>query len=116
MWIADRKKGDDVLALIDAVALSGRSGIELATLLSRVSLRSIRVEKLLRKHTDYFIRVGSVDKFTINRFGKLRGSVEHIVADVEQSCKQNEKRRNMSFILTTLVGLLLSVIGFMSLD
>ena len=56
MPIAGRKEADDVLALVHAVAPSGRSGIELDTLAPRVSIASNRVEKLLQRHADYFVR------------------------------------------------------------
>ena len=91
MPIADRKEADDVLALVHAVAPSGRLGVELDTLAPRVSIASNRVEKLLRRHADYFVRVGDTRKFALNRFGKFEGSAERIIVDVEQSYKQSKK-------------------------
>jgi len=104
MPIANRKEADDVLALVRAVVPSGRSGVELDTLAPRVSIASNRVEKLLRKHADYFVRVGDARKFTLNRFGKFEGSAERIIVDVEQSYKQS-KRGNIA-ILVILVCML----------
>ena len=101
MPIADRKEADDVLALVHAVAPSGRSGIELDTLAPRVSIASNRVEKLLRRHADYFVRVGDARKFALNRFGKFEGSAERIIVDVEQSYKQS--KRGFITILIILV-------------
>ena len=91
MPIANRKEADDVLALVHAIAPSGRSGIELDTLAPRVSIASNRVEKLLRRHSDYFVRVGDARKFALNRFGKFEGSAERIIVDVEQSYKQSKR-------------------------
>ncbi len=91
MPIVNRKEADDVLALVRAVVPSGRSGVELDTLASRVSIASNRVEKLLRKHADYFVRVGDARKFALNRFGKFEGSAERIIVDVEQSYKQSKR-------------------------
>ncbi len=68
MPIADRKEADEVLALVRAIAPSGRAGIELATLVSRVRITPSRAEKLMQKHADYFVRVGGEQKFTLNRF------------------------------------------------
>ena len=90
MPIVNRKEADDVLALVRAVAPSGRSGVELDTLAHRVSIASNRVEKLLRRHADYFVRVGDARKFSLNRFGKFEGSAEHIIVDVKKSYTQSK--------------------------
>ena len=90
MPVKNRKEADDVLALVHAIAPSGRSGIELDTLAPRVPIASNRVEKLLRRHADYFVRVGDTRKITLNRFGKFNGSVERIIADVEQKYKRSK--------------------------
>lgn len=110
MPIADRKEADDVLVLVHAVAPSGRSGIELDTLAPRVSIASNRVEKLLGRHADYFVRVGDARKFALNRFGKFSGSAERIIADVEQSYKRSERHRTAILVLVIiLVGVLSGV-------
>ena len=101
MPIVYRKEADDVLALVRAVAPSGRLGVELDTLAPRVSIASNRVEKLLRRHADYFVRVGDTRKFALNRFGKFEGSAERIIVDVEQSYKQS--KRGIIAILIILV-------------
>ena len=101
MPIVNRKEADDVLALVRAVAPSGRLGVELDTLAPRVSIASNRVEKLLRRHADYFVRVGDTRKFALNRFGKFEGSAERIIVDVEQSYKQS--KRGIIAILIILV-------------
>lgn len=108
MPIADRKEADDVLALVHAVAPSGRSGIELDTLAPRVSIASNRVEKLLRRHADYFVRVGDARKFALNRFSEFNGSAERIIADVEQSYKRSERHR---IAILVLVIILLGVLS-----
>ncbi len=106
MPIANRKEADDVLALVRAVVPSGRSGVELDTLAPRVSIASNRVEKLLRRHADYFVRVGDSREFALNRFGKFEGSAERIIVDVEQSYKRR-KRGNIAIliILVSMVAL-----------
>ena len=106
MPITNRKEADDVLALVHAVAPSGRSGIELDTLAPRVSIASNRVEKLLRRHADYFVRVGDARKIALNRFGEFNGSAERIIADVEQSYKRSERDRIVILVLVILVGVL----------
>ena len=98
MPIVYRKEADDVLALVRAVAPSGRLGVELDTLAPRVSIASNRVEKLLRRHADYFVRVGDARKFALNRFGKFEGSAERIIVDVERSYKQT-KRGNIAILV-----------------
>jgi len=45
----------------------------------------------LRRHADYFVRVGDARKFALNRFGKFEGSAERIIIDVEQSYKQSKR-------------------------
>ena len=98
MRIVNRKEADDVLALVRAVVPSGRSGVELDTLAHGVSMASNRVEKLLRRHADYFVRVGDARKFALNRFGKFEGSAERIIVDVEQSYKKS-KRGIIAFLI-----------------
>ena len=98
MPIVYRKEADDVLALVRAVAPSGRLGVELDTLAPRVSIASNRVEKLLLRHADYFVRVGDARKFALNRFGKFEGSAERIIVDVERSYKQT-KRGNIAILV-----------------
>lgn len=108
MLITNRKEADDVLALVHAVAPSGRSGIEPGTLAHRVFIESNRVEKLLRRHADYFVRVGDARKFALNRFGEFNGSVKRIIADVEQSYKRSERNRSVSLVLMISVMVVLS--------
>ncbi len=103
MPIADRKEADDVLALVRVVAPSERTGIGLSTLYSRVSINSTRVESLMQKHTEYFVRIGSEQKYALNRFGKLEGSAERIIVDVEQSYEQS-KRRNIAILIFFFSG------------
>jgi hypothetical protein len=106
MPITNRKEADDVLALVHAVAPSGRSGIELDTLAPRVPIASNRVEKLLRRHADYFVRVGDTRKITLNRFGKFNGSVERIIADVEQKYKRSKMAGIVIIVLIILLVVL----------
>ena len=81
----------------------------------RISLARTRVEKLLQKHTDYFVRVGGAPKFALNRFDKFNGSSERIIADVERSCKRAERSRTTVLILSA-VGALLGVVAMIFLD
>jgi hypothetical protein len=103
MPITNRKEADDVLALVHAVAPSGRSGIELDTLAPRVQIASNRVEKLLRRHADYFVRVGDSRKIALNRFGEFNGSAERITADVEQSYKRSARHKIVILVLIILL-------------
>lgn len=105
MPIADRKEADDVLALVRAVAPSERTGIGLSTLFSRVSIDSARVESLMQKQTNYFVRIGSEQKYALNRFGKFEGSAERIIVDVEQWYEQSKRRNIAILILLFLVVL-----------
>jgi hypothetical protein len=116
MVIADRKEADDVLTLVHAVAPSGRSGIELETLAPRVSIAPKRIKKLFRRHTDYFAKVGSAQKITLNRFSKFNGSAERIIADVEQSYKRSERHKIMILVLLSLAGALSGLSAWLSLD
>ena len=104
MPIADRKEADDVVAIVHAVAPSGRSGIELDTLAPRVSITSNRIEKLLRRHADYIVRVGDARKIALNRFGEFNGSAERIIADVEQSYKRSSRQKIAILVVLILVG------------
>ena len=111
MPIANRKEADGVLALVRVVAPSERTGIGLSTLISRVSIDSTRVESLMQKHTEYFVRIGSEQKYALNRFGKFEGSAERIIVDVEQSYKQSKRRNIAILILLFSAGAFLSNIA-----
>ena len=113
MPIANRKEADDVLTLVRAVAPAGRTGIGPLTLVPRVLMTSIRVESLLQRHTEYFVRVGGEEKYALNRFGKFKGSAERIIADVEQSYERSQKLIVTSLILS-LVGGLIGIISLVS--
>jgi len=103
MPIANRKEADDVLALVRVVAPSERMGIGLSTLYSRVSIDSTRVESLLQRHTEYFVRIGSEQKYALNRFGKFEGSAERIILDIEQSYKQSRHSIAILILLSAVV-------------
>lgn len=114
MPIADRKEADEVLALVRAIAPSGRAGIELATLVSRVRITPKRVEKLMQKHADYFVRVGGQQKFTLNRFGKYDGSAERIIADVQETYERHKKTRITILVLFAMIGAIASTVAAVS--
>jgi hypothetical protein len=103
--IADRKEADDVIALVHAVQPAGRTGIELATLTARVSIAPKRVERLLRRHSDYFVQIADEPKYALNRFRGFRGDADLIIAAVEQS-----HRRFARFQLIGLVLLLMAML------
>ena len=85
MKIADRKEADDVIALVHALEPAGRAGIELQSLVAHVPIAPKRAERLLRRHSDYFVKIADQPKYTLNRFHEFRGSAQLIIADVEQS-------------------------------
>ena len=116
MTIANRKEADDVIALVRTIEPLGRSGIEFSVLVLRVAIAPTRVERLLQKHTDYFVRVGGGQKFALNRFGQFDGSAERISADVERSYKQTARRRNIVLTLITAIAAMLSFINFLYSD
>jgi len=97
--VMDRKEADDVTALVRAIEPAGRAGIELQMLIARVQLPSSRIERLLRRHSDYFVQIADQSRFALNRFRKFRGSAELIVADVEQSYQRFAKMQLVGTIL-----------------
>ena len=104
MPIADRKEADEVLALVRAIAPSGRAGTELATLVARVRITPTRAEKLMHKHADYFVRVGGEEKFTLNRFSRFDGSAERIIDDVQETYERHQKNRITILVLLAIMG------------
>ncbi len=106
MQIADRKEADDVIALVHAIEPSGRVGIELPILITRTGIPPKRVERLLKRHSDYFVRVADEPKFTLNRFRESRGSPELIIADVERSYVRMTRRQIVASVLLLLSVLL----------
>ena len=107
MIIANRREADDLLKIVEAIVPSGRSGIEPPVLALRASLSPTRVERLLKKHTDYFVRVGSADKFVLNRFGGFEGSATRISDHIEKSYARNLRHRYVALLLIALMMLIL---------
>lgn len=114
MQIADRKEADDVIALVNAIQPSGRSGIELPKLVAGTGIPPKRVERLLKRHSDYFVRIADEPKYTLNRFRKFRGSPELVIADVESSYRRMTRRQVVALVLLCLSMLL--VLGTFILD
>jgi hypothetical protein len=104
--VADRKEADDVIALVRAIEPSGRAGIELPLLIARTGIPPKRVERLLKRHSDYFVRIADEPKYTLNRFREFRGSPELIIADVESSHRRMTRRQIVAPVLLLLSMLL----------
>lgn len=111
MQIADRKEADDVIALVNAIEPSGRAGIELPLLIARTGLPPKRVERLLKRHSDYFVRIADEPKYTLNRFRNFRGSSELIIADVDRSYMQTTRR----WVTVSILMFLLALLSFASM-
>lgn len=114
MQIADRKEADDVIALVHAIEPSGRAGIELPTLTARTGIPPKRVERLLKRHSEYFVRIADEPKYTLNRFRDFRGSAELVIADVERSYRRMTRRQLVTSVLLALSMLL--VLGSLILE
>lgn len=103
--IVNRKEADDVIALVRALEPAGRAGVPLQSLVARVPTAPNRIERLLRRHTDYFVQIADEPKYTLNRFGEFRGDADLIIADVEQS------QRRLSFL--QLIGSVLLLLAML---
>ena len=106
MQIADRKEADDVIALVRAIEPSGRAGIELPLLIARTGIPPKRVERLIKRHSDYFVRIADEPKYALNRFREFRGSPELVIADVERSYRRMTRRQIVASVLLLLSMLL----------
>ncbi len=106
MQVADRKEADDVIALVRAIEPVGRAGIELSILTARTRIPPKRVEHLLNRHSDYFVRIADKPKYALNRFREFRGSPELVIADVERSYRRMTRRQLVTSVLLVLSMLL----------
>ena len=106
MQIADRKEADDVIALVRAIEPSGRAGMELPLLIARTGIPPKRVERLIKRHSDYFVRIADEPKYALNRFREFRGSPELVIADVERSYRRMTRRQIVASVLLLLSMLL----------
>jgi hypothetical protein len=107
MKIADRKQADDVIALVRAIQPAGRAGIELQSLAARVPIPPKRVERLLRRHSDYFVQIADQPQYTLNRFGEFRGDADLIIADIEQSQRRFSRLQFAGSVLLLITILLM---------
>jgi len=105
--IADRQEADDVIALVHAVEPAGREGIELPTLIARVSIAPKRVERLLRRHSDYFVQIADEPKYALNRFREFRGDADLIIAAVKQSHRRFTRLQLIGSVLLLMTILLM---------
>ena len=87
MYVSGRKEADETVALVSLLSDAGRAGIDKSVLSTRLHLSADRLETLLKRHSEYFVQVGSSSSFALNRFGKFGGSADLIVSDIERSCK-----------------------------
>ncbi|MDJ0760844.1 MAG: hypothetical protein QNJ19_15735 [Woeseiaceae bacterium] len=87
MNVASRKEADSLIAAVSVLDRAGREGVALRSISARLGLPLDRTEKLLNRHTDYFVQVGSSGSYTLNRFGKFRGASQLISGDIEKSYK-----------------------------
>src|SRR5690606_29272364 len=107
--LTDRNERDEAAVLVRELALGDRGGIELTALAARVNLPTARVEKLLRRYPDYFVKVGHKSRFRLNPFGKFKGSTEQILVDIERSYNRRKHLQATSAVLAvvaTLIGLI----------
>lgn len=107
MSLANRRQVDDTGALVRELAPADKSGIGLTVLASRLNVPTDRIEALVRRHPDYFVRVGNESRYRLNQFGTLKGSAEQILVDIERSYDRSKHLQVMSVILAvvaTLVG------------
>lgn len=107
MQIADRKEADDVIALVRAIEPTGRVGIELPLLTARTRIPPKRIERLLRRHSDYFVRIADEPRYTLNRFSQFRGSPELVIVDVERSYRRFARLQLVGLVLMFLAMLLI---------
>jgi len=105
--IADRQEADDVIALVHAVEPAGREGIELPTLIARVSIAPKRVERLLRRDSDYFVQIADEPKYALNRFREFRGDADLIIAAVKQSHRRFTRLQLIGSVLLLMTILLM---------
>lgn len=87
MSITSKKESAEILGLVRVLESAGRTGIDLSKLSARVYLPSSRIEFLLKKYEQYFVRVGDTRQYALNRFGRFHGSAKLIAADIERSYK-----------------------------
>lgn len=85
MYVANRREANDLAVLVNALAGGPREGTSVHAVASQTGLSSQRVAQLLGKHTDYFLKVGGRESFTLNKFGKCKGSGAATLADIERS-------------------------------
>jgi len=107
MYLASRREVEEAVALVRELAPADRDGIGLTALASRLKVPTDRIELLIKRHPEYFVRVGTESRYRLNQFGKLKGSAGQILADIERSYERSRHLQVTSIMLTvvaTLVG------------
>lgn len=113
MRLTNRSERDEAAVLVRELALGDKGGIGLTALATRVNLPTDRVEKLLRRYPDYFVKVGHESGFRLNPFGKFKGSTEQILVDIEPSYNRHKHLQATSAALA-VVATLVGVISFLA--
>lgn len=108
MFVASRKEMEETTALAHELATASKKGIPLTKLSSRLILSIDRIEWLLRRHPEYFLKVGTRPSYRLNQFSKFNGSVEDVLIDIERSYERT-KYLQATGILGAVVGSLAAV-------
>jgi hypothetical protein len=95
MYVKNQREAADLSSLADSIAQRSPTGSTAMHLMLRSGLDLGRIHKLLAKHNDYFVRVGSTSRYTLNRFGKYKGVLDRIQEDIQAQLAATEKRRRL---------------------
>ena len=76
--------------VLDSLASHGKQGCGIITLANQTNITQSTLREFLNSNTDFFCQLDNESKYTINSFGKYKGSIEKMtIALAKQYNKSN---------------------------
>jgi len=116
MYVANCREANDLSVLVNALDGGPREGTSVHAVASETGLPPQRVAQLLGKHTDYFLKVGGREAYTLNKFGKCKGSSPATLADIERSYRMGRTLKVAAVVIgaVLLAGLVVFAVALPS--
>ena len=91
--------------VLDSLASHGKTGCGIITLANQTSISQSILREFLNSNGDFFCQLNSESKYTINSFGKYKGSIEHMtIALSKQYTKSNLGNYTIITVLAFFLG------------